>query len=585
MNSNMKITFNNTLLNGRIDGTDTFEITLRRTDNAGKTSRSFSSELTFYDDGYQTIKTLLIDNPGGFGNKIDVKIYDSCCSEPVFVGIIRGDSLDWCEPDCSVTANVIENERAYDCIESTPITGQFIASPVFVNYCLEGRPKWWHIILGFLISLIGTIVSTILIPFAVVLLIISGVFYVICSIVCAIPFTDCDQDTCDDADLAPNSIVNTVIIDGFGNAVDFFDTCNRKHPTGLVREYIANLCGRCALAFQSSILTDPSSIYYNTLLFSATIQKGLVESFPQTEMIPDNNPIETTQTFLDNLMKPVFNGDWQIIGNTLYFERKDYFISNASWIDSEQLMNDNRIVENKICYSWIDEERFAYGRYEYVPDAIDIIGNEAMKRYNDIVDWNNPYSPVQKGVKVNTLPFSPARFRSDGVDGEGTIWDILEVFQGGILNLIFGGQLTSNKSNALLMNQHTAMNYKLLMWDGVDRQDARIENDYSEAFTGGPVVVDNQTISTTNLFNYPLWFKAGYSNNLYSLFHYIDNPKLPSARNFNFDFTFQFNCSDLTNFDFSKTVRIVQNGTVKNGQVKEVKINFVNRTMQVSGIV
>jgi hypothetical protein len=311
----------------------------------------------------------------------------------------------------------------------------------------------------------------------------------------------------------------------------------------------------------------------------------VTETFQQTEMIADNNPIETGQTFLDNLLKPTFNGDWQIIGNTLYFERKDYFISNSSWIDSEQLMNDNRIIDNKVCFSWIDDDRFAYGRYEYVPDAIDIIGNEAMKRYNDIVEWNQPFSAVQKGVKINTLPFSPARFRSDGVDGEGTIWDILAIFQGGILNLIFGGQLVSNKTNVLLLNQHTAMNYKLLMWDGVDRENARIENNYSTAFTGGAVVVDGETIPTSNLFNYPLWFKAGYNNNLYSLFHYIDNPKLPSAQNFNFDFTFQFNCSDLTNFDFSKTVRIIQNGTAKNGQVKEVKINFINRTMQVSGVV
>ncbi len=584
MNSNMKITFNGSLLTGRIEGVDTFEITLRRTDQAGKTTRSFSSELTFYDDGYQLIKTLLIDDPEGFGKKIDVKIYDSCCSEPVFVGIIRGDSLDWCEPDCSVSANVIENETSYNCIESNPIIGQFITNPVFVNYCLEGRPKWWHIVLGFLIALIGNLVSSILLPFVLVILVISGIFFVICSIVCAIPFTPCDQDTCDDANLSPNNIFDS-LLDGLTAVIGFFDTCNRKHPTGLVREYMQNLCSICSLSFQSSILTDPSSPYYNTLLFSATIEKGLSESILQTDMIVDNNPIETGQTFLDNLLKPVFNGDWQIIGNTLYFERKDFFMSTATWIDSESLMNDDRIIDRKICFSWIDDERFAFGRFEYVPDAIDIIGNEAMKRYNDIVEWNIPFSPIQKGQYNNTLPFSPARFRSDGVDGEGTIFEILGIFQGGLLNLIFGGQLTSGNVNSLLMNQHTAMNYKLLIWDGDDKQNATIKHDYDTTFTGGSVIVDDEMIEPENLFNYPLWFKEGYNNNLYSLFHYIDNPKLPSARNFNFDFTFQFNCSDLTNFDFSKTVRIIQNGTAKNGQVKEVKINFINRTMQVNGIV
>ena len=284
MNSNMKITFNNALLTGRIDGIETFEVTLRRTDNAGKTTRSFSSELTFYDDGYQLIKTLLIDDPFGFNQKIDVKIYDSCCSEPVFVGIVRGDSLDWCEPDCSVTANVIENELQYNCIESKPIIGQRIIHPVNVNYCLEGRPKWWHIILGFLLALLGNIVSTVLIPFVLVILIISGVFFVICSIVCAIPFTDCDQDTCDDADLSPNSVLDS-LGDSLAVMVGFFDTCNKKHPTGLVREYLDDLCEQCGLNFQSTILTDPASPYFNLLLFSATIEKGINENIISDDMI------------------------------------------------------------------------------------------------------------------------------------------------------------------------------------------------------------------------------------------------------------------------------------------------------------
>jgi hypothetical protein len=587
MNS-MKIKLNNVLLTGRIDGTDNFEVTLRREDNFGRTARSFSSELVFFDDGYQILKAALIDPVNGYGLKVDVKIYDDCCSEPVFVGVIRGDAIDWCEPDCSITASVIEEDLAYNCLQSKVITKNLFDnySPSYVNllYCIEGRPKFLHIIGAILLSIIGFVVSTVLLPFVIVIITIAAVIYVLCSIVCFLPLTDCTQDDCDDSQINPANTVDLIqnLVD---DAVGFFDTCNRKHPSVLLREYLKAGCQQCGLNFSSSILTDPSSIYFNTVLWAASVEKGKPNQIISQDLIAENWPIETMETFLDNVMKPTFNADYALVGNTLVFERKDFFNTTTQWIDAEQLLNDSRIVDNQVCFSWIDRERWAFGRFEYNVDALDIIGNEAKLRFNDIVDFNVPYNPTQTGQLNVSLPLSPARFRSDDVDNEGTIFNILEAFQGGLLLLIFGGQFANQNKKSMLLNNHCGFNYKLLIWDGQDREFSIIKNDYSDTFTGGPVLVDGVNVDPDDRFNYPFWFKENNANNLYSLFHYIDDPRNPSASQFNFKFTFQFDCSDLTSFDWSKTIRLTKNGSVVFGRVREVKINFIDRTMSIQGIV
>jgi hypothetical protein len=584
MNS-MKIELNGVLITGRVDGTDNFEVTLRREDNFGRTARSFSTELVFFDDGYSILKAALIDPVNGFGLKVDVKIFDDCCSEPVFVGVIRGDAIDWCEPECSISSQVIEEQLSYNCIESKVLNTDLDRNErVDLLYCIEGRPKFIHIVLGILLSILGFVVSTVLLPFVVVILVIAALVYFVCSVVCVLPLTDCTQDDCDDSQSNPSNTVD-LIQDLIDETVGLFDTCNRKHPSGILRDYIKRTCQDCNLQFQSSILNDPSSIYYNTVLWSAQVEKGVSNSITSTELIAENTPLETLQTLFDNILKPTFNADFAIVGNTLIFERKDYFNTTVQWIDAEQLLNDGRIAENKICFSWIDRERFAFGRFEYNLDALDIIGNEAKLRFNDIVEFNIPFSPTQSGQYNVSLPLSPARFRSDDVDNEGTIFEILEFFQGGLLNLIFGGQFTNQNNKSMLLNNHCGFNYKLLIWDGDDLEFGTVKNNYSDAFTGGPVFVDGANVDPDDRFNYPFWFKENNLNNLYSLFHYIDDPRNPSSTQFNFNFTFQFNCSDLSSFDWSKTIRLPKNGTIVNGRVKEVKINFINRTMSVNGIV
>lgn len=581
--STMKIELNGTLITGRVDGTEQFSITIRRADESGRLAKSFSSELTFYDDGYNILKTALINPPDGFAQKVSVKIYDDCCKgNPVFDGFIFGDAIDWCEPGCYISANIVEDDEQVNCIKSTIIWDDWngfssVKQHPFIRYCIESRPEFFQYVLFFLQAIQNYIWFGIIIGLIPVIFSLIGIIYIVCVVIdaiCDIPIIGCNSPNCNTGFTNPIVTIN-LLFDLFRDLNSIMIACGRFHPSPYVRDYIKNVCDKCGLQFQSSILNNPSSPYYNLVMMSAQIKKGRPKSSTNYSVIDDNRPVETLETYLNDYIKPIFNADFRVANGVLTLERKDYFNTLSTWIDTEQLLNQGDIVDDAVCFSWIDKERFAFARFEYQRDAVDYIGNEAKERYNDIVDWNNPYNPSQAGELNRTLLVSPARHRDDGIDTD--VYTFMQTALGGVINIIFGGAF-SNYDKALLMNQHTCFNYKFLIYE--PGTDGMVRHNYDNTFTGGSIYV-----APSERFNYPMWFWAGRSNNLYSLFHYIDDPRLPGSTNFEFKFSFRFDCTQYNSFSFTKSVRLIKNGNVLNGLVNELTIDFKTRTIQVSGIV
>lgn len=556
MKSPIVIHLNGTVINGRIDGVESFEITQRENDDDGGLVKSYSSELKFYDDGYSLIRPILVDNPNGFSNSIDVQIFDECCGRLVFDGLITGDKIDWCEPECWISVNVVAKNPALNCVKSTLITdnhdGFLYLNQKRMRYCVETRPDFIYKILFFIYGAINLII-------AIVTLGTSEIFG---------------------------------FMDNFKNRMI---QCNFYHPTALVRDYVKNVCRKCNLEFQSSILNSPGSIYYDLMLFSAPIQKGYKPSQTQAKLIEQNLPIETLDTLFTRHLNQIFNARYWIVGNKLIFERKDYFSTANQWIDAEQLLNDGRIVENRICFSWIDKENYSFAIYKYSMDAFDITANEAGGRYEDIVEWNPfPTSPSQSGALELTLSSGMSRFRNDGAGPDSLVEQAAAGF---LFSITSSGVIAATNGN-LLMANHTPSNYKFLIWNsGSGENFSKTNFGYSTTFTGGNVnrpflppgvenpIITNTPVAPQYLYNYPMTFNANNTNNLYSLFHYIDNPRLAGTKLFNFNFTFSFDCGELDAIDFSKTIRIRVGNTIKFGEIKELKIDFVKRTIGVSGIV
>jgi len=556
MKSPIVIKLNGITITGRIDGVEQFNVTWRENDDDGGLAKSYSSELRFYDDGYSILKSLLIDDPNGFINEVDVQIFDECCGRLVFDGFISGSSIDWCDPECWIAGSVIEKKAALNCVKSTLITddhdGFLDQAQKKLRYCVEPRPEFLYAVLFWIYGALNIII-------AVITLFTSEIF----------GFTE--------------------------NLKARMIQCNWYHPTPLVRDYIQNVCRKCGLTFQSSILNDPGSPYFDLLLFSAPVQKGYKPSDTESKLIEQNVPIETLDTLFTRHLNSIFNAKYWIVGNTLVFERKDFFSNTNQWIDSEQLLNDGRIVDNQICFSWIDKPQKAFAIYKYNMDAFDITSNEAGGRYEDIVEWNSPPSDRQKDALELTLASSKSRFRNDAAGPDV----LLEAVQGNFLFSLTTFAFIDSTNGNLLMANHTASNYKFIIWNAGSGNDfARANFNYSTTFTGGnvnrpywppgipnPLLVNVTSIPPANLYNYPMTFNEDNTNNLYTLFHYIDNPRLPGTRLFNFNFTFSFDCGQFDAIDFSKSVRIRVGNSVKFGEIKELQIDFVKRTIGVSGIV
>lgn len=417
------IKLNGIVITSDIDGLNSFEITYRQSDEEGILLKSYSNELTFYGQGYNILKTELIDNPQGFIGKVDVEVIDECCKKPIFKGIIRGDSIDWCEPECWISCQIIEDTPALTCIQSTLITDNhddFLNRPQKkVRYCVEMRPQFITEVLLGLYTILFIFLSASFFPIASVIFVWQSVFYAICLVVCAVAPT-CTTSQCNNSTIANPIGVYNQIYGLLDNLADRLIQCQWYHPTALVRDYIENVCRKCGLTFQSSILNDPASPYYNLLLFSAVVRKGYKPSDTESRLIKDNAPIETLDTLMSRHLKPLFNAKYWIINNTLIFERRDYFQNTATWIDSEQLLNDGQIFDNRICFSWIDDKKYAYGLYEYLQDGSDLLAYEAAHRFNRLVEWNDPPSEAQEGVMENRFLSGMARFRDDKAGYEAT---------------------------------------------------------------------------------------------------------------------------------------------------------------------
>jgi hypothetical protein len=354
----------------------------------------------------------------------------------------------------------------------------------------------------------------------------------------------------------------------------FIVGCGRRHPSPLVRNYIKNVCDKCGLQFQSSILNNPSSDYYNTVYYNAPIEKGKRPisgvNGSITTYIEENAPIDTLETYL-NKLQLVFNAEWRVDNGVLKFERKDFFWEGESWVDYAELKSDNRI-DSLLCFDWRSESSAAFARLKYSEDAVDWVGNEAMFRFSEIAEWNQPFNPAQRGERLFQFPFGTPRFRDDGIDrdviADYTFWPPYAT----IANAYEG---------VLIQNNGTSFQPKLLIWDGVSINFGRTRK-YD---------IPNFGIPANRNYNYPYMATTfGTAPNtayptdapnlgIYGRFFSIDNPKVLNDQGKSFRFAFRFDCAELDSFDLNRTIQLPQG----QGRITSVTINYSKRIAEVKG--
>lgn len=552
--------------------------TLRKVSDTGDRAYSFTGDLQFTEDDYKYLYEKLVTDPNAFENKVVLKFVEDCCSQnQVFEFWIDYKSLTWCDGSCDLTAAAVEKSLSndqYTCLQNTIIWDDFDGfksrQHPRMAYCNELRPNWMHDILIILTMATWTsflVYGPMLILFASIIQTINFIIGIVNAVIgfvntlggslTEIDPVDLDGDPSTNAYQEMNNWVNSLLAQSFG--------CGRKHPSPLVREYIKNVCKKCGITFQSSILNDPASVYYNSVYVNAPINKGTKETDTTTYWIDENAPIISGLQLLDQLV-PVFVGKYEIVNSVLIFEREDFFIPKTPWLD---LTTYDETKINKICWKWSDKNRYSYGSMFYQKDGVNWVGSEAVSRWGDIVDWNtSPYSPLQKGEYKPFIEFAACRFRDDGIDR-----DVLTFYE----DLPTIGTIIKQYKNAMLMNSHTCYQPMLLIWDGKYINNASCDkfvNTYFPALAG--VAGANQ------YYNYPYWFKQGYPGNLYSNFHYIKNPRVSNYLGFDVEIEIDYDCDLLSLIDIDGVIKTDKGDT--KGPLTVV-INTENSTLLIKGTI
>jgi hypothetical protein len=569
----LQVKINGQPITGRIEGLEDFTLNYSRDSETGRTQKSYTNQLKFYDDAFNIIYPLMVANPNGLNQSANVEIWDDCCNAPVYRDlIIRGDMVDFCTGDCFVTARLTRqdpDELIYQCLNKYEISsnknGYFNHQPnnqpkfPLVVYCNELRPNWLMAVMlsivffnlyigitfiGFLIPVIAVIIINLFLICSAL----RGIENLLNSLVPGNP-VNITPPFCDQTIQDPLFIIQEAksFVD---RIIENFIGCGRKHPTPLYRQYVENACQICGInQFNSSILNDPNSEYYNALYFNAPADAG---SRSAVGYISENRPTATMSSWLDTIAKD-FNARWWISQNQLYFERKDYFLNQPVIYDADINQETGDILEG-VCFTYNEGKLFSSIKIEATMDALDDVGNEDRNRYTVYFDYGS--NPNWEGANKKMLSYSPARFRNDGIEP-----DILTNFS----TLPFANQLFlgnfAQYSRALLMAKGTASNPKMLIWDGQSYTDATIK-----IYNG--------------VQNMPAMVNSGQSD-LYDKFHRIDDPNINPFRFWNAELTVRANCQLVQQLDVNRTVRLrTPYGAIVNARINQINANLGERTIQ-----
>lgn len=542
--------------------------TLRRKDENEDTAFGFTDDLVFTGKEYTYLFAKLKTDPNAINNEVELKFVNDCCttSPQTYLFKITHQSLQWCENECELTAAAVEkltSSAQKTCLNNTMIWDNYngfqAKAHPRMSYCNELRPNWMSdviLILGIIIGFLILVLTPILFVIGIIVAIINGIITVLNTL----PGVNIDKI---DFDGDPSTNVFQEMKNFRDKLFAFIVGCGRKHPSPLVRDYATNVCQKCGLQFVSSIYNNPTSPYYNTVYVNAPINKGTQEADNTTFWIDGNKPILNGVMFFDKL-KAVTNSKWIIKNNVLYFERRDKFNPGGVWLDLTSIPVE-RI--KRICWKFSSKTHYSYANFEYMKDPISELGNESAERWNDIIEWNSPYSPLQKGEFKPLIEFTTCRFRDDGIDR-----DVLSAYK----YAPFIGPIIQRYGNVMLLQSHVVFNPMLLIWDpNTGVYNGKV--DPTAVFFGGyPGVSANQ------FYNYPFWFNENYPDNLYHNFYDIDNPKIQNFKGLDFVAEIYPTCAELTAVDIDGSINTSE-GLCED--IKDININFKENLLIISGTV
>lgn len=641
---------------------------------ATQLQKSTSGTLVFEGQAYDLLKKWLIDDVSAPLNSVDVAIEHVGCGRYINYAI-RAKDLQWCENStCTFDVTIKQKDERLNCIKSTLIgdnhDGLFQTTPTNgrkhprFSYCNEHRPNglmvmvWW---------ISGVIIVPTLLVFVPLMAVLNVVFWIVNKIIGVIntlvhlvsgkPLNTVNWNTIPYFDF--NAMLNAL-------GAYFAETagCGREHPAPLIRDYISNVCRKCNVEVDGAtapiffdplmkietssrgMIQPPYNPHYNACYLNAPVERGIRRYKSLNALralanntdyyIPDNTPLHTLDTFLDEL-KVLYNAEWRVKNGKLYFQRKDWFLQQGYVYDLSHNSADRLKLLEGVCFEWNEVKSPAYTKGLYTDDALDSSGNEAQKQMNALVSHGSvDDNPNIEGVREIRAPFGATKFRLDGAS-EDYVYDAMQVvvngsfltpFLAGLMFDFVAPFIEEHADYALLMKDETCTLPKVLIWDGVNYDNAKCIRSHTSRVNYG-FLTEPQVNSKYNkygfrwylrhpertfvrgagltlppnqdgyylvtdffgareikkpalLVNYPMYFEPGYLNTMWDWFHWIDDPEHNPKMNMNWSAKLELCCYDLKNLElFGDLTDIKLGQRVKlplkyypDGNIAEIEVSY-----------
>lgn len=454
--------------------------------------KSASGTITFEGEGFQLIKSWLLDDISAPVNSIDVRIEQMGCGFYEDYSF-KSTDISWCEDNiCTFDVNFKQRDEYLNCIKKTLISdnwqGWFQTVPQNgkkhprFSYCRKVAgfqlQSLWYIMNTLFGSIITIMFPVVLGYNALLVTVIAPIVGTINAIISFINALGASINPINTANLKPINLRD--IYAPFGQFFVEVAGCGREHPAPLIRDYIKNVCDKCnvqvdgdsapiffaqTISIETSNPDRPNSNkgfittynpHYNACYFFPQTKRGIrrynnlvppIPPFTNNDRnttdfyIPENAPLLALDQFLDQL-KEVYNAEWRLksyvrgngtVGVKLEFKRKDQFYINPSGYAFDFTENgaDRDKVLSGLCYEWTGEKNPAAVKGIYALDASNKSGDEERVYTDSYLSFDTTdNNPTYEGILDKTVQFGAAKFRLDGASTD-YIYDSLQVVANG----------------------------------------------------------------------------------------------------------------------------------------------------------
>jgi hypothetical protein len=504
-----------------IEGLDELEIELGLDTTTKTIGKQLSSDITVEGDAYNYLNSFFFANCDSWEKSVKAVFKTSICGGITIECEITSEGVEKSIFKPEITFNLKSNNtenKAFNRLDSELITdnGFIETNETPIHYYVD-QPNYlqWALLL---------LTASIRILFNAV----EAILKALCNAITLGFIDDLLGFSCNDINIT-------------GAIFSKFDTwitgSGRWAPAPLVREMINYQCQQVGLTFVSSILNDPTSSRYNMSMICLTGgEHGDYKDTSKPEIarvLKSNEPLMTTIDLLREL-STVFNADYRIIGNKIYFERVDFFDK----LKTNKLFNIKDVcIEDDVRISYNTQDACAYGDYKYTHDAYDQEGNTTLRfHYQDKVEFNLPYNPAQKGKCTRQINFGPARFMFDkkAYDKRGFFNFIkaIDEFRDGpdslISDFFFDNEGVIRKYDLVLSSSQLSVHKLLVLENNFDRKDAR---------------TIKEPLAKKGDKQYWLYNKPMHMDQLVNDFLFLDNPRLRKDKYKLTDFEIECDCN------------------------------------------